>query len=164
MRFDRFTEKAQEAVQEAAELAAGLGQQAVEPEHLILALIRQPEGVGRTLLEHAGVSVQALEPALVSSIERFPKVSGGGQPYIGPALNKALEAAEQEAQKLKDEYVSTEHLLLALADHKALKDAWAKHDALLRALRQMRGSQRVTDQNPESKYQALEKYGRDLTK
>ena len=80
MRFDRFTEKAQEAVQEAAELAAGLGQQAVEPEHLILALIRQPEGVGRTLLEHAGVSVLALEPALNSTIERFPKVSGGGQP------------------------------------------------------------------------------------
>jgi len=164
MRFDRLTEKAQEAVQEAAELARSLGQQAVEPEHLILALIRQPEGVGRTRLEHSAVSVQALEPALVSMVERFPKVSGGAQPYLSEAFNKALEASEQEAQKLKDEYVSTEHLLLALADHKALKDAGAKHDALLRALRQIRGSQRVTDQNPESKYQALEKYGRDLTK
>src|SRR5487761_1548754 len=164
MKLDKFTEKAREALQEAAELAKGLGQQAVEPEHLLLALIRQPEGVGRTLLERAGVSVQALEPALVSTVERFPKVSGGGQPYISPALNKALEQAEQEAQKLKDEYISTEHLLLALADNKALKDAGAKHDALLRALRQIRGSQRVTDQNPESKYQALEKYGRDLIK
>src|SRR5467141_1424762 len=164
MRLEKLTEKAQEALQEAADLARTLGQQAIEPEHLILALIRQEDGVGRTLLERAGVSVQALEPALVSVIERFPKVSGGGQPYLSPALQKALDQAEQEADRLKDEYVSTEHLLLALADTKALKDAGAKHDALLRALRQIRGSQRVTDQNPESKYQALEKYGRDLTK
>ncbi len=164
MKSDRFTERAQEALQEAAELARSLGQQAVEPEHLLLALIRQPEGVGRTLLEGAGVSVQALEPVLVSTVERFPKVSGGGQPYISPALDKALELAEQEAGRLKDEYISTEHLVLALAGNKLLKDAGASHDALLRALRQIRGSQRVTDQNPESKYQALEKYGRDLTK
>jgi ATP-dependent Clp protease ATP-binding subunit ClpA len=96
MRLDRFTEKAQEALQEAAELAGGLGQQAIEPEHLLLALVRQPEGVGRTLLERAGVSVQALEPALVSTVERFPKVSGGGQPYISPSLNKALEQADKK--------------------------------------------------------------------
>ena len=147
MKLDKFTEKAQEALQEAAELAGSLGQQAVEPEHLLLALIRQSQGVGRTLLERAGVSVQALEPALVSTVERFPKVSGGGQPYISQALNKSLEQAEQEAEKLKDEYISTEHLLLALSDHKALKDAGGKHDALLRALRQIRGSQRVTDQD-----------------
>ncbi|HEX9100481.1 MAG TPA: ATP-dependent chaperone ClpB [Candidatus Dormibacteraeota bacterium] len=163
MRLDKFTEKAQEALQDASELARGLGQQAIEPEHLILALIHQQEGVGRTLLERAGVSVQALEPALVSSIERLPKVSGGQQ-VLSSALQKALDQAEQEAERLKDEYVSTEHLVLALADAKALKDAGARHDALLRALRQIRGSQRVTDQNPESKYQALEKYGRDLTK
>ena len=157
MKSDRFTEKAQEALQEAAELARSLGQQAVEPEHLLLALIRQPEGVGRTLLEGAGVSVQTLEPVLVSTVERFPKVSGGGQPYISPALDKALEQAEQEAGRLKDEYISTEHMILALAANKLLKDAGASHDALLLALRQIRGSQRVTDQNPESKYQALEK-------
>jgi len=163
MRLDKFTEKAQEALQEASELARGLGQQAIEPEHLILALVRQPDGVGRTLLERAGVSVLALEPALVSVVERLPKVSGG-QPYVSPALQKALEQAAAEAERLKDEYISTEHMLLALADTKALKDAGARHDALLRALRQIRGSQRVTDQNPESKYQALEKYGRDLTK
>ncbi len=163
MRLDKFTEKAQEALQEASELARGLGQQAIEPEHLLLALIRQQEGVGRTLLERAGVSVQALEPALVSYVERLPKVSGG-QPYLSSSLQKALDQTEQEAERLKDEYVSTEHLLLALADSKVLTDAGAKHDALLRALRQIRGSQRVTDQNPESKYQALEKYGRDLTK
>jgi ATP-dependent Clp protease ATP-binding subunit ClpB len=164
MRLDKFTEKAQEALQEAAELARSHGQQAVEPEHLLLALISQDEGVGRTLLERAGVSVQALEPALVSAVEHFPKVSGGGQPFISPSLNASLEQAEKEAERLKDEYISTEHLVLALADHKLLKANGAGHDALLKALRQIRGSQRVTDQNPESKYQALEKYGRDLTK
>jgi ATP-dependent Clp protease ATP-binding subunit ClpB len=164
MKLDKFTEKAQEALQGAAELARESGQQAVEPEHLLLALVREEEGVARTLLERAGVSVQALEPALASAVERFPKVSGGGQPYLSPALNKAIEQAEKEAERLNDEYISTEHLLLALADTKALKGAGATHDALLRALRQIRGNQRVTDQNPESKYQALEKYGRDLTK
>jgi ATP-dependent Clp protease ATP-binding subunit ClpB len=164
MKFDKFTEKAQEALQGAAELARDHGQQAVEPEHLLLALVREEEGVARTLLERAGASVPALQPALVSAVERFPKVSGSGQPYLSPALNKALEQAENEAERLKDEYISTEHLLLALTDTKALKDAGATHDALLKALRQIRGNQRVTDQNPESKYQALEKYGRDLTK
>src|SRR5258708_6089877 len=162
MKLDRFTEKAQEAIQGAAELARARGQQAVEPEHLLLALVRDEEGVARTLLERAGASVQALEPALASTVERFPKVSGGGQPYLSPALNNAIEQAEQEAERLKDEYISTEHLVLALADHKALKDMGVTHVALLKSLRQIRGSQRVTDQNPESKYQALEKYGRDL--
>src|ERR1700694_4697230 len=164
MKLDKFTERAQEALQGAAELARERGQQAVEPEHLLLALVREEEGVARTLLERAGASVQALEPALVSTVERFPKVSGGGQPYLSPALNKAIEQAEHEAERLKDEYISTEHLVLALTDHKALKEMGATHDALLKALRQIRGSQRVTDQNPASKYQALEKYGRDLTK
>jgi ATP-dependent Clp protease ATP-binding subunit ClpB len=164
MKSDKLTEKAQEALQGAAELARDHGQQAVEPEHLLLALVREEEGVARTLLERAGASVQALEPALVSAVQHFPKVSGSGQSYLSPALNKALEQAEKEAERLKDEYISTEHLLLALTDTKALKDAGATHDALLKALRQIRGNQRVTDQNPESKYQALEKYGRDLTK
>ena len=164
MRLDRFTEKAQEALQEAAELARQTGNQAVEPEHLLLALVGQEDGVGRTLLERAGAPVQGLQPALVSAIERLPKVSGAGQPYLGESLSKSLDAAEREAERLKDEYISTEHLLLALADQKILKDAGVTHDALLRSLRQVRGTQRVTDQNPESKYQALEKYGRDLTK
>ena len=158
MKIDRFTEKAQEAIQGAAELAREHGQQAVEPEHLLLALIRQDGGVGRTLLERGGVSIQALQPALVSAVERMPKVSGG-QTYIGESLNQVVDEAEREAERLKDEYTSTEHLVLALADTKLLKEAGAKHDALLRALRQIRGNQRVTDQNPESKYQALEKYG-----
>jgi len=163
VRLDRFTEKAQEALQEAAELARATQNQAVEPEHLLLSLIRQEEGVARTLLERAGASVQALQPALVSAIERFPKVTGGGQPYLGEALGKNLEQAEREAERLKDEYISTEHVLLALTDLKILKDAGATHEKLLGALRQVRGAHRVTDPNPESKYQALEKYGRDLT-
>ena len=164
MRQERFTEKALEALQEAAELARETGNQAVEPQHLLLALVHQDEGVARTLLERAGASVQALQPALVSAIERFPKVSGGAQPYLSEALSKHLEQAEREAERLKDEYISTEHLLLALTDQAILKDAGATHETLLRALRQVRGTQRVTDPNPESKYQALDKYGRDLTK
>ncbi|TMB44420.1 MAG: AAA family ATPase [Chloroflexi bacterium] len=164
MRLDKFTEKAQEALQEAAEMARASGNQSVEPEHLLLALVRQDEGVGRTLLERSGASVQALQPALVSAIERLPKVSGGAQPYLSQALSKTLDQAEQEADRLKDEYISTEHLMLALSDQKVLKDAGVSHDELLKSLRQVRGNQRVTDPNPESKYQALEKYGRDLTK
>jgi ATP-dependent Clp protease ATP-binding subunit ClpB len=161
---ERFTEKALEALQDAASLARETGNQAVEPEHLLLALVRQEGGVARALLERAGAPVQAIEPALVSAVERFPKVSGAGQPYLSEALSKHLEQAEREAERLKDEYISTEHMLLALTDLPVLKDGGATHEALLRALRQVRGNQRVTDQNPESKYQVLEKYGRDLTK
>jgi ATP-dependent Clp protease ATP-binding subunit ClpB len=161
---ERFTEKALEALQDAGSLARETGNQAVEPEHLLLALVRQEGGVARALLERAGAPVQAIEPALVSAVERFPKVSGAGQPYLSEALSKHLEQSEREAERLKDEYISTEHMLLALTDLPVLKDGGATHEALLRALRQVRGNQRVTDQNPESKYQALEKYGRDLTK
>src|SRR5438309_249660 len=164
MKQERFTEKALEALQQAAGLARESGNQAVQPDHLLLALVRQDEGVARTLLERADASVQALEPALVSAVERFPKVSGGAQPYLSEALSKHLEQAEREAERLKDEYISTEHLLLALTDQPILKEGGATHETLLRALRQVRGNQRVTDPNPESKYQALEKYGRDLTK
>src|SRR5438270_2877765 len=142
VRLDRFTEKAQEALQEAAELARHAGNQAVEPEHLLLALVTQNEGVARTLLERGGASVQALQPALVSAIERFPKVSGAGQPYLGESLGKSLEEAEHEAERLKDEYVSTEHLLLALTENPALKDTGLTHDTLLHALRLVRGHQR----------------------
>src|SRR5438270_3820317 len=150
MKQERFTEKALEALQQAAGLARESGNQSVEPEHLLLALVRQDEGVGRTLLERSGASVQALQPALVSAIERLPKVSGGAQPYLSQALSKTLDQAEQEADRLKDEYISTEHLMLALSDQKVLKDAGVSHDELLKSLRQVRGNQRVTDPNPES--------------
>src|SRR5438045_7992266 len=125
MKLDRFTEKAQEALQEAAELAREIGNQAVEPEHLLLSLVRQDEGVARTILERTGATVQALQPALVSAIERFPKVSGGAQPYLSEALSKNLDQAEREAERLKDEYISNEHLLLAVSDVKILKEAGA---------------------------------------
>src|SRR4030088_2636649 len=165
MKLDRFTEKAREALQSAAQEAQERGQQAIEPEHLLLALLRQDGGIARPLLEAAGASVQELVPALVSRVERLPRVSGAEQqPYLAGELSRALDQAEKEAQKLKDEYVSTEHILLALADNAVLKEAGVSHAALLSALKQVRGSHRVTDQNPEAKYQALEKYGRDLTK
>jgi ATP-dependent Clp protease ATP-binding subunit ClpB len=162
--MDRFTEKAQEALAAAAQEASERNQQSVEPEHLLLAMLRQDGSITRSLLDAAGVSVTALEPALVSEVERLPRVSGGGaDQYLSSGLRKVLEDAEKEAERLKDEYISTEHLLLALADQPAMRSAGAGRDAILRALRSIRGSQRVTDQNPESKYQALERYGRDLT-
>jgi len=163
MRLERLTEKAQEALQAAARDAQDRGQQAIEVEHLMLALLRQEGGIARTLLETAGVSIPGLEAALVSRIERFPRVSGGAQPYLSSDLSRTLDEAEKEAERLKDDYVSTEHILLAMADHQLLKEAGLARDQLMQGLRQVRGSQRVTDQNPESKYQALERYGRDLT-
>ncbi|MDQ6742786.1 MAG: ATP-dependent chaperone ClpB, partial [Candidatus Dormibacteraeota bacterium] len=163
MRPERLTEKAQEAVQSAAREAQERGQQAIEPEHLLLSLLRQEGGITRTLLETAGASIAGLERALVSRVERLPRVSGGAQPYLANELARALDQAEKEAERLKDDYISTEHLLLALADHALLKEFGVTRDGLMQALRHVRGSQRVTDQNPESKYQALERYGRDLT-
>jgi ATP-dependent Clp protease ATP-binding subunit ClpB len=163
MKLDRFTEKAQEALQSAAQEAQERGQQAIEPEHLLLALVRQQDGIARPLLEAAGASIPGLEAALVSRVERLPRVRGGAQPYLSNELSRILDQAEKEAEALKDEYISTEHLLLATAEHPMLKEAGVTRNSLLQALRQVRGSQRVTDQNPESKYQALERYGRDLT-
>src|SRR2546421_5855811 len=163
MKLERLTEKAQEALQTAAREAQERGQQAVEPEHVLLALVRQQDGIARPLLEAAGASLPGLEAALVSRVERLPRVSGGAQPYLSNDLARILDQAEKEAETLKDEYVSTEHLLLAAAEQPLLKDAGVTRAALLQALRGVRGSQRVTDQNPESKYQALERYGRDLT-
>src|ERR1700738_5107106 len=163
MRPERLTEKAQEAIQNAAREAQERGQQAIEPEHLLLSLLRQEGGITRTLLETAGASIAGLEAALGSRVERLPRVSGGAQPYLANDLARALDQAEKEAERLKDDYISTEHILLALADHAVLKEFGVTRDALMQALRRIRGSQRVTDQNPESKYQALERYGRDLT-
>jgi ATP-dependent Clp protease ATP-binding subunit ClpB len=163
MRLDKFTEKAQQALQAAAEEATSRAQQAIEPEHLLLAMVRQLDGIAAPILEAAGVSLTELEPALVSEVERFPRVQGGGQPFVSDALNSVLQAAQGEATRLKDEYISTEHLLLALAARPALQSQGVTRDQLLDALRKVRGNRRVTDQDPESKYQALQKYGRDLT-
>ena len=163
MRMDRLTEKSQEALAAAVELAAERGQQGVEPEHLLLALLRQEGGLVAPLLRAAAADPTAVEAEATSAVERFPRVSGGSETYLSQGLKRVLEAAAREAEQLKDEYVSTEHLLLALAPLPPLATAGVTRDAILDALRRVRGNQRVTDQNPESKYEALEKYGRDLT-
>ncbi|MBO0745610.1 MAG: ATP-dependent chaperone ClpB [Candidatus Dormibacteraeota bacterium] len=164
MRIENFTEKAQEALQQASQLASSRGQQAIEPEHLLLALVQQRDGIARPILEGAGVSLTALEPGLVSEVERFPRVSGGGEPFISQNLNRVLLDAQAEADLLKDDYIAIEHLLLAMVKRPAMQAQGVTRDAILKAMRQVRGNRRVTDQNPESKYQSLDKYGRDLTK
>ncbi|MCK6526448.1 ATP-dependent chaperone ClpB [Myxococcota bacterium] len=170
MRFDRLTVKAQEALAAAQDIAARRDQQEVELEHALLALVEQEEGAVPPILQKLGVHLTALRGRLGAAIEARPKVrgAGAGQFRIGSRLGHALEAAWEEAQNLKDEYLSTEHLLLAAtADTgeagRALKEAGASHEAVLKAMQSVRGSQRVTDQNPEQKYQALTRYGRDLT-
>jgi ATP-dependent Clp protease ATP-binding subunit ClpB len=169
MRLDKFTVKAQEAVQAAQAIAERLGHQGLEPEHLLAALLQQKEGVVTPLLGKLGARPEAIAQQLEEDLSRLPKVSGGGGPYLGDRLRKALERAQGEAERLRDDYVSTEHLLIALAQERdggaarALKNAGATPEALYRGLVDVRGTQRVTDQNPEDKYQALQKYARDLT-
>ncbi len=169
MRPDRFTQKMQEALNAAADLASKLSQQEVTDEHFLLALLQQPEGVAVPLLQKVGVSTARLQEELQAALSRLAKVSGAaGQPHLGGDLRKTLDAAEGIMAQLKDEYLSAEHYLLALSQSKdaagkLLRENGASHDALMKALVEVRGSQRVTDQNPEEKYQTLQKYGRDLT-
>ena len=159
----------QEALQGAEEEASRFSHQEIGNEHFLLALLASTEGVVRPLLEKLGVSLPALEGRLQDELARRPKVQGSAvQPYLGSELRTVLESAEKQMARLKDEYLSAEHYLLALIDSKTttaklLKDSGVTHDRLMQALVQIRGSQRVTDQNPEGKYQTLEKYGRDLT-
>ncbi len=172
MRLDKLTVKAQEALQEAKNLADRYNQQQIEVEHLLLALIEQPEGIVTPLLQKIGVDREQLKTRLDEYLRALPQVYGGGgveQLYISPRLNQVLEAAWREAQAMKDEYLSTEHLLLAIADEAApgspqiLKGLGATKDRILQALTGIRGGQRIVDQTPEAKYQALERYTRDLT-
>src|SRR5216110_788348 len=169
MRIDRYTQKMQEALQSARDFAAKSQSPEIGNEHFLLALLDQVEGVTRPLLEKIGVSADALRSRLETDLARRPKVSGAVSDLrISNDLRRTLDAAESEMSKLKDEYVSAEHYLLALAGEnnsaaKALKDLGATRDKIMQGLQQVRGSQRVTDQNPEGKYQTLEKYGRDLT-
>jgi ATP-dependent Clp protease ATP-binding subunit ClpB len=168
-KWDKLTVKSQEAVQAAASSAAENGNPEVLPMHLLAALLEDREGVVLPVLEGAGVRVQELLAAANAAIAKLPKVSGGSQPGMAGALTKVLDRASREAENFKDDYVSTEHLLLALTEAKgdptrdALAAMGATHDAVLKALSAVRGNQRVTDQNPEGKFQALEKYGKDLT-
>src|SRR6201987_1453651 len=168
-RFEKLTLKAQEAMQAAQEVAARYGQQQVQPLHVLWALLAQGDGVVPPLLEKLGVSPTQLAGEVEKQVERLPKVSGGSEQYLSPEANKVLERAFEEAQRLKDEYVSTEHILLgiAAAKHDSAGEILAKHgvthEAILQAMAAIRGSHRVTSQNPESTYRALEQYGRDLT-
>src|SRR5271168_5047338 len=168
-RLDKLTIKAQEALQAAQEMGARSGQQQIEPLHLLWALVAQADGVVSPLLEKLGVSPATLSGEIENQIGRLPKVSDLSQQYLSPATNKVLERAFDEAQRLKDEYVSTEHILLAIAADsrdpagQLLARQGVTHDAILQAMATIRGSHRVTSQNPESTYRALEQYARDLT-
>jgi ATP-dependent Clp protease ATP-binding subunit ClpB len=173
VRWDKFTIKSQEAIQQATEIATQHGNPELLPLHVLAALLKDREGIVAPVLSKLGANPAQLEADVLQKIDRLPKVSGGGaeQPHLSAAMQKTLDQAFKEADKFKDEYVSTEHLLLAIAGDKdknsearqILAGAGASHEAILKALTAVRGSQRVTDQNPEGKFQALERYAKDLT-
>jgi ATP-dependent Clp protease ATP-binding subunit ClpB len=169
IRLEKLTIKAQEAFQEAQEVAARHNHQQIEPLHLLAALLSQADGVVRPLMNRLGTAPEALAKDVDLALDRLPKVTGVAQQHLGPVLNELFEKAFAEAGKFHDEYVSSEHLLLAMADlgrdpaAELLRRHGASHDAILQALAGVRGSQRVTSPNPESTYRALEQYGRDLT-
>src|ERR1700728_1254180 len=172
MDFNRFTEKLQEAVRSAQSIAIQHGNQQLDTEHLLLALLDQQGGLAPSILNKADIRVDALKARVQQEVDRIPKVSGatGGpdQVYVTNRVTKLLTQAEEEAKRLKDDYVSVEHVLLAATDDsgatgKLFREFGITRERLMRALQEVRGSQRVTTQNPEATYEALEKYGRDLT-
>jgi ATP-dependent Clp protease ATP-binding subunit ClpB len=169
IRWDKFTVKSQEAVQNASQLAAENGNPEILPLHLLAVLLADKEGVIPAVLEKIGVATPQLESRALEAVNQLPKVSGASaQPGASHALNQVFDQAFKEAENFKDDYVSTEHLLLSLTRQKndgaqlLLASVGATHDAVLKSLTSVRGSQRVTDQNPEAKFQALEKYAKDL--
>src|SRR6202522_1015184 len=172
MDFNRFTEKLQEAVRAAQAIAVQHGNQQIDTEHLLLALLEQQGGLAPSILNKADIRVDALRTRLQQEIDRMPKVSGpsGGpdQVYVTNRITKLLSQAEDEAKRLKGDCVSVEHVLLAATEDSAatgklFREFGITRERLMRALQEVRGSQRVTTQNPEATYEALEKYGRDLT-
>jgi len=170
IRWDKFTVKAQEAIQRANELASEHGNPELQPVHVLAALLEDKEGIVPPVLEKIGIGPQAVLAEIYREIEKLPKIAGSAaQAGLSQAANQLLDRAFKQADNFKDEYVSTEHLLLAATDMKndpgqqILSRNGATHDAILKALTAVRGSQRITDQNPEGKYQALERYARDLT-
>jgi ATP-dependent Clp protease ATP-binding subunit ClpB len=169
MNFNKFTIKSQEAVQNAQEIASSYSNQIIEPEHLLVALVQDSEGVVVPLLQKLGANVNYLKIKINEAVEKLPKVQGSGlgNQNLSPALGRLFESAQKEAQQLKDEYISTEHLLLAILQTqstagKLLADQGVTKDGIYKALKKVRGSQRVTDQTPEDKYQSLQRFGRDL--
>ncbi|MGQ9745879.1 MAG: ATP-dependent chaperone ClpB [Dissulfurimicrobium sp.] len=171
MQFDKFTLKSQEAIQEAQRLAQSKGHQQMEPEHLLTVLLSQPEGVATAVFKKMGIETKAILAEMETILGRLPQVSGpgSGQVYISRALNQVLERSVAIASEMKDEYISQEHIILAMLDlsqsavAKVLISHGVTKEAFLKALVSIRGTQRITDPNPEDKFQALEKYGRDLT-
>ncbi len=169
MRLDKLTVKAQEALQAAQSKADQHDHQAIEPEHLLSALLEQREGVVGPVLAKLGARPEAIQRELEAMLGKLPAVKGGSGRYLGDRTRQTLERAQKEAERLKDEYVSTEHLLLALAQDRdgaagrTLAGAGVNAEAIYKALVEIRGNQRVTDPNPEEKYQALQRYSRDLT-
>ncbi|MEI9477969.1 MAG: ATP-dependent chaperone ClpB [Deltaproteobacteria bacterium] len=171
MQLDKFTLKSQEALQEAKGIAERDNHQQIDVEHLLLALLKQKEGIVIPILQKLGANPDLIASQLEEELKRIPKVTGGGvgQVYLSSRVNEILTAAGKEAERLMDEYVSTEHLLIAISDEKRgasyqiLQRNGVTKDALLNALKEVRGPHRVTDQNPEEKYQALKRYARDLT-
>jgi ATP-dependent Clp protease ATP-binding subunit ClpB len=171
MRLDRLTVKSQEAMQEAQSLAQKKGNQQLDVEHLLLAILSEDEGIGTQILNRIGVDIGALKADLDKDIDKFPKVSGAspmGQLYVAPRLKAVLEKSFEEAQHLTDEFISVEHLLIAIFnDSGPATQSLNRHGAtranVLTAMQEIRGVHRVTDPNPEEKYQALKRYGKDLT-
>ena len=170
MNINRFTEKAQETLASAQQLAEGAGHPQIEPEHLLATLVEQRDGVVPGLLRRLSIEPTAVSAAVRAELEKLPTAQGGAQPGLSPRLNTVATQATAEAERLKDEYISTEHLLVALATEggraaaaHVLRAHGATKDKIYEALTSIRGAQRVTDQHPEGKYEALERYGRDLT-
>jgi len=170
MRFDKLTIKAQEAFGDAQKLASERGHQSLEPEHLLLSLLGQPEGVVKPIFEKIGIEDTLLVAELEKRVSQFPQVGGAAAgAYLGPALRNVLDNSFAAAEQFKDTYVSTEHVLIGLLEFKdrsaskLLADRGVTVDKVREALKDIRGSQQVTDQNPEDKYQALKRYSRDLT-
>src|SRR5689334_23673845 len=167
MNLNKYTEKAQEAVLGAQQLAERTHHPQIEPEHLLYTLIDQRGGVVPDVLRKMNLDPPTVLTAVQRELAKLPTIQGGAQPNLSPRLRAVTNAAEEEAQRLQDEYVSTEHLLIAIASEggrapaaRLLTQMGATRDQILQTLAAVRGSQRVTDQNPEGKYQALERYGR----
>ena len=171
MRFDKFTIKSQELIQNSQSMASSHNHQQIEPEHLLSTMLKEPEGIARAMLNKLGVSASDVSSELSIAIDKLPKVSGGavGDAYISPRSKSVLDAAFSEAAKMKDQYVSIEHIFLAISDEKSgkaagiLKRKGITRESILKVLLDIRGSQRITDPNPEEKYQALDKFSRNLT-
>src|SRR5439155_7365291 len=170
MNINKYTEKAREAVAAAVDLAREANNPQLEPDHLLVALVEQREGIIPEILRKMNVDPAALGRSGRELLKKLPQAYGGAEPGMGPRFKLVTDQAQAEADRLKDEFVSTEHLFIAIGDESGrspsahlLKQNGVTRDSILQALTSVRGSQRVTSENPEGTYQALERYGRDLT-